>query len=179
MENLPWKVLFKALLFVALFQATAIKVSALPLKELATFRDWSVFEATTESRSKMCYALSTPYRTRALSILRNLPFMVVKHVKGEEFTISATSGFSLHSQYGLVLEISGRSHRLTDGSNSFTWASSYIQDRSIISDLLESAEDGAKYFRVRSYAQEGDAVLDYYSLLGLRESMIYISRHCR
>lgn len=154
-------------------------VNTLPLIELATFGDWSVFSTSTSSNEKMCYALSTPYKTRALSILRNLPFVVFKHAGGEDFTISATSGFDLSDQYGLVFEINNRNHRLTEGSNSFTWTSSYIQDRAIIEDLLHTIESGTEYFQIRSYAEVGDSALDYYSILGLPESMRYIVRNCK
>lgn len=152
--------------------------TALPLTELTTFGDWSIFTANT-SNERVCYALSTPYKTRALSILRNLPFVVVKHVGGEDFTISATSGFNLSDQHGLIFEINNRNHRLTEGSNSFTWTSSYIQDRAIIEDLLDSIESDMKYFQIRSYAEAGDSVLDYYSILGLPESMRYMVKNCR
>lgn len=177
-SRLIQSLIFTGLLILLQFSSPKA-LNALPLEELASFRDWSVFRTNLQYHKNKCYALSTPYKTRALSILRNLPFVIVKYVGGEDFTISATSGFSLDPSYGLVIDINGRDHRLTEGSNSFTWSSSYVQDRAIISDLVEYSEDGIQYFKVRSFAESGDSVLDYYSLLGLKESMQYIVRHCK
>lgn len=148
--------------------------SPTPLKEEKTFNDWSVFSTTRLYVPDTCYALSTPYRTRALTLLRNLPFMVVKYVGGSKFTLSATSGFILSTEYGLIIEIGDRSHRLVGGSNEFTWTSSYLQDRAILEDMLA----GEEFLKVRSFSRHNDSVLDYYSLFGLKDALTYMERNC-
>ena len=164
----------KKLCLIFLCMLYVAEVASVPLKEEKTFKDWSVFSTMRLYTPDTCYALSTPYRTRALTRLRNLPFIVVKYVGGGKFTLSATSGFILSTEYGLIIEIGDRSHRLVGGSNEFTWTSSYLQDRAILEDML----DGEEYLKVRSFSHHNDSVLDYYSLLGLKDALTYMERNC-
>ena len=164
----------KKLFCILFFLLCTYEAASIPLREEATFHDWSVFITTNEHLPNTCYALSTPYRTRALSLLRNLPFLIIKHVEGNNFTLSATSGFLLNPNYGMIIQIGRRSHRLVGGSNEFTWTSSYLQDRSILEDMLS----GQEYLKVRSFSRNNDSVLDYYSLIGLSEALTYMEHNC-
>lgn len=148
---------------------------AVVLKEQKTFKDWSVFSAREKFNKKTCYAIATPYRTRALSILRNLPYFTVKYIGKDAFTLSLTSGFILSPEYGVVLEVNDRAHRIDTGLDAMKWTSSYVQDNAILNDLTS----GADYFTIRSFGEDHSMVLDYYSLRGFEDSLKYMMKFCK
>ncbi len=149
--------------------------SAQELRELVTFRDWSVFTTTNQYSANYCYALATPYKTRAFNGLRNLPYFMIRHFGGEQFSLSATPGFGMDVMKGFILNAGNRSHLFSKYSSQFAWTGSHIEDKAILNNMLRSGE----YFTIRSYNNHGETALDYYSTRGLSETLRFMAQNCR
>ncbi len=145
------------------------------LIEMANFKDWSVFKTQYQYDHNYCYALATPYKTRAFKGLRNLPYFIIRHFGQDNFTLSATPGFSMDILKGFILNANNRSHLFSNYSSHFSWTGSYIQDRAILQDILLSKD----YFTIRSYNQHDETALDYYSTHGLKDALTFIKQNCK
>jgi len=142
------------------------------LRKMAAFEDWVVFKSTNLYQDPICYAIATPYRTRAFDGLRDLPYIAIKQEKSGEFMISATPGFSMNKKLPVEIGVGIKKFDLARRTTEFTWTDSYIQDNTLIENFLQNND----FFTMRTYSKENKTALDYYSLHGLKNALNYMKK---
>jgi len=139
-----------------------------------TFGDWHLYEGK-DNKTKVCYAIVEPYRTRAFHGLRSKPWLAITFLGHNKFTVSGNSGFDVNSSTEWILDVDNISpislHILPNGE---VRSYSSIQDVQIINALMQ----GELHFTVRSYSTSKQTALDYYSLKGLQKIITYMNNHC-
>lgn len=145
------------------------------LRKMASFQDWVVFKSTSLYQDPVvCYAMATPYRTRALDSLRDLPYFAIKQEKSGEFMITTTPGYSLDKKLAIEITVGDKLFNLGRRSSEFAWTDSRIQDQTLIDNFLKNND----FFTVRTYSRDNKTALDYYSLHGLKDALSYMKNRC-
>jgi hypothetical protein len=144
------------------------------LKKTHAFGDWSLYNSVVGSE-KQCYATAQPYRTKSFVGIRETPWLSVRFVGYNKFTVSASAGFTINHKSGFVIESdAGDKISLLTLQNGRIWSYSNKQDMHLINMLMR----GDKYFTTRSYAYNDQTALDYYSLEGFNEVLKYMNKNC-
>lgn len=150
------------------------KSHAEQLRKIASFQDWVVFKSTSLYQDPICYAMATPYRTRALDSLRDLPYFAIKQEQSGEFMITTTPGYSLDKRLAIEITVGDKLFNIARRSNEFAWTDSYIQDQTIIDNFIKNHD----FFTVRTYSRDNKTALDYYSLHGFKDALSYMKNRC-
>ena len=128
--------------------------------------DWTVVRSIDPLDGPYCYMFSSPYRTKAYADSRDGAYLLIAN-KGMGLSIGAGSAFELSTTKGYILKVNQRSHLLNvsnaDSSNTY----SAIQDKAILNDMIK---DGSN-FQIRSYSNNDQVAVDYYSLKGFTDAL--------
>jgi hypothetical protein len=163
----------KRLLFTLLFLLSSLAIQANAAESIAKFSDWQIFKAEKDG-TEICYAYTTPFRTKGYEGNRPSAYLLVEKMGPKSFTIGVGIGFNIDHSKDITITTNNTSRMLDDDLTNFGWTFSSNQDVHLINDMVVDGE----LLEVRSYGTDGQAALDYYSLIGFQKSLNYMNTNC-
>lgn len=144
-------------------------------KELKKFDSWLVLEGQ-EKNKKYCYAVSTPFETRAYySQITRYPYILIVYVAPNRFTIGIDSGYVLDHNNEVSITVANKKRSLAVlpmYKNAITYSS--VEDSYLIDDMIESEGE----ISVESFGTEDRRAVDYYSMKPIKQVLNYMINKC-
>lgn len=163
------KLLANLLVFFLVFTSINSKSSAENHESIKVFGEWGMI-----NYPSMCFAFNHPYKTRNFEGFRNKPYVLIKYIEKDRFSLNIRPGFKVNQEKSVLLTIGTKTHMLKnlDFYNAITFSAD--QDIKIINSLLTEAD----YFKVESFSSSDRTAIDFYSLDGLKDALHYMNHNC-
>ena len=129
-----------------------------------------------KGKKKICYTYSNPIKERMFTGERDVPYINLNYLGQNNFTITAKPGFDISQKHPILIIIDGdRKYNLNNKYKNFATTYNSDQDNHIINLLIKTTNNN---FIIKSYMDEDNIALDYYSLSGFKESLQYLKNNC-
>ena len=129
-----------------------------------------------KGKQKICYTYSTPIKTMSYMGERSTPYVNINYLGINKFSITAYAGYDLSKQHPVIMTIDqDKKHSLNNSYENYAATYNSDQDNYLINLLIKTTID---YFSIKSYDNDKNFALDYYSLSGFKESLQYLKNHC-
>ena len=129
-----------------------------------------------KGKKKICYTYSTPIKTMLYMKKRGAPYININYLVINKFSITAYAGYDLSKQHPIIMTIDkDKNHSLNNSYENYATAYNSDQDNYLINLLIKTT---INYFSIKSYDNDENFALDYYSLSGFKESLQYLKNHC-
>ena len=107
---------------------------------------------------------------------RSAPYVNINYLGINKFSITAYAGYDLSKQYPVIMTIDkDKNHSLNNSYENYATTYNSDQDNYLINLLIKTT---INYFSIKSYDNDKNFALDYYSLSGFKESLQYLKNHC-
>ncbi len=129
-----------------------------------------------KGKQKICYTYSSPINTKLYTGERGDAYVNINYLGRDKFTITAYVGYDLSKQHPFILTVDeDKNHNLDSSYESYATTYNSDQDNYLINLLIKT---NINYFSIKSYKDDKNFALDYYSLSGFKESLQYLKNNC-
>ncbi|MCE2992483.1 MAG: hypothetical protein LW825_06185 [Candidatus Jidaibacter sp.] len=128
----------------------------------ANFGDWSYYTHPNQHEN-LCIIYTNPIMSKGdIKDDRLTAYLYLIKKGHDQFSLGVFPGFMQDPNKEVVLKVNNRSYALKVEMPNYSWSYSSAEDVSLINEMLM----GGKFLTAHSYALDGGATLDYYSLKG-------------
>ncbi len=143
-------------------------------KLLTKSKNWLVIRESKPNQHYVCHAVTHPVKTEFFTDERSTASLIVTYLNPKMYTISVYSGFIMKTKQNTILTIDEVQYSLPYNRLSFATTTSSEQDIKIINLMLTTSQ----YVKIKSNSYEQKIAVDYYSLDGFRNALIYMEKNC-
>lgn len=166
-------VAIKKILFLSMVGLILSAQSSYAHSSIVKIGDWNIMRETKNNKHS-CVAYSTAFRTKGSTLDREKPYAVVENKGKKQYSVGISPGYTIDVQKGVTVKINNKSRLLDVKLAKTAWTFSEVQDSKLLNDMLKNQ----KFMTVRSYDQQDNVTLDYYSLRGLVNVINYFDARC-
>jgi hypothetical protein len=143
-------------------------------KEQRNIGNWITY-IEQKSNKKICYVYSNPVTSMLYQGDRQMPYVNINYLGKKIFTITVSTGYQIAPDYPINIHLENKNTNLDTRYKNYAVTYSSSQDMYLINLFIKTMED---HFYVKSHESKDNLSMDYYSLSGLKEALLYLEKQC-